>query len=470
MKLKLNLKKKDELRKSNTVKTPRFRIKPVRVPGEGYDSEASDVEDDPLIEEGIILRVLPDLSAEFVKNSIESGDYSGLSIKWKGERHAVVKVNGIQYGAVLVNLPSVIEVNKSVDRKNLLKTFDVSQMLVCVSSINKEEDVFSLQVSDTEDLTKKHFEEYEKEILEQRKQQLKGYNGGPLTDAETKNIESIITKGYDYKHGITPPLYNARNRRFRHKMGPTEIDYVERTVERLLQMDAEAEEFGYELVNEDSLPQQRSASAADLSVYHPTSSHLEPLDASKNGASTDAAAIVEAEDHEEDLEFELEQALQDESPMPTATTPFEQQNPVAQALQQKGPLLEETGDDVEQDNGEDDDDEDEEEEDEEDEEEEDEEEEEEDEDEDEDEDDDEETAIPGFASRSTSPTTATAVSSKGRTVDGNVAADEVSQHNELLRDELRELETTLEVNRAKANKATNPLLKTRFLESIKKLA
>lgn len=51
----------------------------MRVPGEGYDSEASDIEDDPLIEEGVILRVLPDVQTEFVKNCIESGDFSGLS-------------------------------------------------------------------------------------------------------------------------------------------------------------------------------------------------------------------------------------------------------------------------------------------------------------------------------------------------------------------------------------------------------
>ena len=336
MKLKINLKKREDShpqlvphsqshqqqqqRKSTSVvKTPKFRIKPVRVPGEGYDSEASDVEDDPLIEEGIILRVLPDLSAEFVKNSIESGDYSDVSIKWKGERHAVVKVNGVQYGAVLVNLPSIIEVNKSVDRKNLLKTFDVSQMLICVRTVNKEEEVFSLQVSDTEDLTKKHFEEYQKEITEQRKQQLRGYNGGPLTDAESKNIEQIINKRYDYKHGITPPLYNARNRRFRHRMGPTAFDYVERTVEKLLKLDAEAEEFGYELVNEDAIQQQRSTSAADLAHYQKAGEHMD--ETSSVGYSqeikphhvTGAAEEDEEEDHEEDLELELEQALQTET-------------------------------------------------------------------------------------------------------------------------------------------------------------
>lgn len=65
----------------------------------------------------MILRILPDIQLEFVKNSLESGDYSGISIKWKNERHAVVTINDVMYGAILVDLPTVIEVNKSVDRK-----------------------------------------------------------------------------------------------------------------------------------------------------------------------------------------------------------------------------------------------------------------------------------------------------------------------------------------------------------------
>ena len=63
-KLKLNLSSKkhkpstDELLKgiSKPRTVPKVRVKPTRVPGEGYDSEAPDVEDDPLLEQGIIIR------------------------------------------------------------------------------------------------------------------------------------------------------------------------------------------------------------------------------------------------------------------------------------------------------------------------------------------------------------------------------------------------------------------------------
>lgn len=257
---------------------------------------ASDIEDDPLIEEGIILRVLPDIQAEYVKSCIESGDYSKISIKWKGERHAIVRINGYQYGAILVNLPSIIEANKSVDRKNLLKAFDVSQMLLCVSLVNREEEVFTLKAPDTEDLILKHFEEYKKEILERRTKSLRGYNSGPLTDAESKNIDQIVKKGYDYRHGITPPLYNVRNRRFRRKLTGNELEYVEKTVEMLLKQDADAEEFNYELVDDKQI-MQKSNSAIDLQQEVDLFGQKEDIN-------------IAFEDHE-DLELELEQALQE---------------------------------------------------------------------------------------------------------------------------------------------------------------
>ncbi|AGO10944.1 AaceriAFR563Cp [[Ashbya] aceris (nom. inval.)] len=409
VKLKLNLKKDTPptpVPASALTKAPRIRVKPPRIPGEGYDSEASDIEDDPLMEEGIVLRVLPDLQAEFVKNSIESGDYSNISIKWKAERHAVVNINGHQYGAVLVNLPTVIEVNKSVDRKNMLKAFDVSQMLLCVALINREEDVFDLEPPDTEDLVKKHFESYEKEISDARKIMIQGFQGGSLTDAESKHMDAILEKGYDYKHGITAPLYNVRNRRFRRRMTGSEIDYVDRTVEFLLKQDGEAEEFTYELVDEDAVL-QKSASTIDLA--HFAQKAAAPGMAQPAPSADSVLFGVEDDDHD-DLELELEQALQVPSEADPAAAP-----------------LDEAGDEVEQDNGDDEDDDD---------------------DEEDDDDDDEDDAAP-----------------KPPKPEPN----ENLQHNELLRDELGELESILQQNRDKLAKATNPLLKSRFVDSIAKL-
>ncbi|AQZ16395.1 TAF7 (YMR227C) [Zygosaccharomyces parabailii] len=400
MKLKLSIRKSEEPGK--VTKAPRLRVKPIRVPGEGYDSEASDVEDDPLMEEGIVLRILPDVRAEFVKNSVESGDYSGISIKWKGQRHAIVNINNTSYGAVLVNLPTTIEVNKSVDRKNLLKTLDVCQMLLCIKVIENEEDVFKLIPPDSEDLVSKHYEEYLDEINDFKKKFFKGFNGGPPTDAESKYIDEIILKPYDYRHGITPALYNVRNRRFRRRMGYREFDYVEQVVERLLKFDDQAEEVQYDLIDEDEA-MRRSTSAAHLNNFNGIQNTEE---SSFNFADMD-------EKDEDDLD--LNAAFQSDQEDVKSSIPENREPPG---------LLEEAGDDVEQDNGD---------EDEEDEEEEEEEEEEE------------------------------AAGTEKQQVN------EDRQHNELLKDELHELETTLTHTKTKLQKATNPLLKSRFIDSIVKL-
>lgn len=418
MKVKLNLKKSEEPEKVH--KTPRLRLKPIRIPGEGYDSEASDVEDDPLIEEGIILRVLPDIQAEFLKNSIESGDYSGVSIKWKGQRHAIVNINEVSYGAVLVNLPTIIEVNKSVDRKNLMKSFDVAQMLLCIKVIENEEDVFTLNPPDSEDLISKHFDEYKEEINDYRKKILKGHNGGPLTDAESKYLEQIVPKSYDYKHGITPTLYNVRNRRFRRKMGLTEFDYAEEVVERLLKQDDQAEEITYELVDEDEVL-RRSTSAVNLD-------HLADVHTDSQGP-IEYADEEQAEEKEED-DLDLDAAFQSDGEEGKEGTMVKLEGANAR---DEG-MLDETGDDVEQYSGE----------------------EEEEEDEEEDEEDEEGDVDDEREEEDNQGTEKQAV-------------DEGRQHNELLKDELHELETTLQHAKLKSEKATNPLLKSRFIDSIKKL-
>ena len=408
-KLKSNLKKPDEKLKKEH-KTPRLRLKPIRVPGEGYDSEASDIEDDPLIEEGIILRVLPDIQAEFVKNSIESGDFSGIIVKWKGERHAIVNINDVPYGAILLDLPTITEVTKSVDRKNLIKTFDVSQMLLCIKPISNEEQVFTLQAPDSDDVISKHFEEYLDEINEHKKLFMKGYNGGPLTESETKYLEDIAYKAYQYRHGLTPPLYNVRNRRFRRKMGPTEFEYAEKVVAALLEQDDNAEEVTYDLVDEYEIL-RRPASVTDMkAVIEPPKEHIPSFALDDEDKEDDELDLDQAFESEDEEKSELPSNIQTPS---TSTVATEQK-------------LEETGDDVEQYNSD--------------------EEEEEDEDDEEDEDEDEE--------------------------DNNgekCAVDEDIQHNELLKDELIELESILSQTREKLDKATNPLLKSRFIDSIKKI-
>lgn len=403
LKVKLNLKKNktDQNNVGKTkVKTPRLRLKPIRVPGDGYDSEASDIEDDPLIESGIILRVQPDIQVEFIRNSIESGDYSGISIKWKADRHAIVTINDVMYGAILVDLPTIIEVNKSVDRKNLLKTLDVDQMLLCIQTIKNEDDVFLLDPPGTEDLISKHYEGIQDEINENKKIFFRSQHGNQLTEVEQKYLQNITQKRYDYKNGLTPPLYNVRNRRFRRKMSAVELDYVDKTVEMLLKQDQESEEVNYELVDPSKV------------LLKTTSSVNIMAEAEETKPVVHSPGAVEDED-----ELDLDAAFQSDED--EGTTQMNKLDDVLEGeVQQYSDV--EIDNDVDEDEEEEDEDEDE---------------------DDEDEDEDEETG----------------------------EKDESRQHVKLLEDELRELESTLSHTKKKSEKVTNPLLKSRFLDNIKKL-
>lgn len=118
---------------------PKVRIKPTRIPGDGYDSEAPDVEDDPLVEQAIAIRFLPDANLDFVHLAVETGDLSNVNIKWLTRDKAVVNVNLTLYLARLVDLPTLTELYKTVDKKNLFKTIDVSQILLVLHPINPQD-------------------------------------------------------------------------------------------------------------------------------------------------------------------------------------------------------------------------------------------------------------------------------------------------------------------------------------------
>lgn len=55
-------------------RTPTIKVKPAKLPGNGYDSEDPDKEDDPLIEEAIVLRFLPDETLDTVRAAVESAE------------------------------------------------------------------------------------------------------------------------------------------------------------------------------------------------------------------------------------------------------------------------------------------------------------------------------------------------------------------------------------------------------------
>lgn len=185
-----------------------LRVKPSRVHGDGWDSEDPDREDDPLIEDGLILRMLPDANLDILRSAVESGDMSAISIFWKDKRRAIVKIHGEMYGAKLIDLPTVLDIHKTLDRKNIFKTIDVSQMLLVVKKLNTEKELMDIHV--------------DKEF------------------------------GETFPDGITPPM-NGSKYTFTKKYENRIIQNVEDEVEKLLKLDAEAESSTYEFINPDEI-------------------------------------------------------------------------------------------------------------------------------------------------------------------------------------------------------------------------
>ncbi|KAK7203561.1 TAFII55 protein conserved region-domain-containing protein [Myxozyma melibiosi] len=182
---------------------PRIRVKPMRQPGQGYDSEAPDREDDPLIEECTIFRfemesfpreeqVRREPYLERLRAAIESNSRSEISqvwVKFKDARHACVGIADKLFFAVLVDLPAIIEAHKTLDKKNIYKVSDICQMLLILDEILSEHQVV-------------------------------GFRSRVLNEAEMAKPEN---KGYKkeelpYPHGITPPMRYARQRRFRKRI------------------------------------------------------------------------------------------------------------------------------------------------------------------------------------------------------------------------------------------------------------
>lgn len=243
---------------------PRIRVKPTRIPGEGFDSEAPDREDDPLIEDAVIVRFTDEVAAKepaafaFLDKALESGDMLGVSVKWRDARRAVVMVHGVLFGGKLLDLPTVVEIHKLLDRKTLFKNMDVCQVLLVTDVLLKEDDI------------------------------------------SDPTLRFNVYRHDYYPHGITPPMRQAR-RRFRKRVLNKVIELVENQVEQLLMADEEALELpDYELVDPH-------AALAAATPYEEEDEE-EPLVEGATPAAGDEAEEID----DNALEAELEEALAEE--------------------------------------------------------------------------------------------------------------------------------------------------------------
>ncbi|KAG6918118.1 hypothetical protein DXG01_016306 [Tephrocybe rancida] len=170
-----------------------------------YDRELDSDDEDLAFEEQFILRMPPGEDLEKLKKMVASREVGNdVWFKFKDARRAVFHIGNSTYSAKLVDLPCIIESQKTLDNKQMFKVADICQMLVVDKKLETDE---------------------------------------PLANHRNFNIDEFI-----WPHGITPPLHHVRKRRFRKRVNRRTIESVEQEVERLLDEDALAAEVKYEIL------------------------------------------------------------------------------------------------------------------------------------------------------------------------------------------------------------------------------
>ncbi|PFH54212.1 hypothetical protein AMATHDRAFT_72727 [Amanita thiersii Skay4041] len=243
-----------------------------------YDRELDSSDDDLAFEEQFILRMPPGGDLEGLRRMVASREVSSdVWFKFKDSRRAVFHIGNNLRSARLVDLPCIIEAQKTLDNKQMFKVADICQMLVVEDRMDKDEPA-----------TSKNF-----------------------------NIEDFILP-----HGLTPPLHHVRKRRFRKRVNRRTIESVEQEVERLLYEDSLATEVKYDVldnVNPD-LSDSEYMEKEPLDAPTPAISDMgdapTPGGDGGDGEDEDGGDDDEGEEAEgdidEELAAELDQALVDD--------------------------------------------------------------------------------------------------------------------------------------------------------------
>lgn len=206
----------DVIRRGSTIKllskdTLKTNHK-LREPGSGFDSEMEDAESDPITEEEVVLRMMEGPECDYINECLNSKKFpSGgmdFKLRWVDERRAVVIVQGKMFAAVLVDLPTITEATKTWDKKLVLKSADICQMLLIFASVKSDQ------------------------------------------EAKTIELPKVLFDGYRWPHGLTPPMHDAVHRRFRKRLHKNEILNKEQEVQRLLEADRKAISTRIEWIDE----------------------------------------------------------------------------------------------------------------------------------------------------------------------------------------------------------------------------
>ncbi|KRZ80638.1 Transcription initiation factor TFIID subunit 7 [Trichinella papuae] len=230
-----------------------------------YHSSIYTEEDQPPeIENDFILR-LPSEEAEQLNKLLEQDNVEKqLKIFVDVDTHtAEIKLCDKKLKGRLVDLPCVVELQKTLDKKNFYKVTDVSQMVICEKSDDESN------------------------------------QGNSLID------DKKCEKRFQWPHGITPPMKNVRRRRFRKTLRKKYMDApeIERELKILLRSDLECASVN---TSSDESFEEDLQSIVSRSTSFPET--IEKLSSKDSSNSVDEGAIRRrlAELHSSLIECEKE--------------------------------------------------------------------------------------------------------------------------------------------------------------------
>lgn len=209
------------------------------------------------IEEHFVLR-LPEKVAQNLRKMVQSrGEFSEeqLSLAWKDQRHGKMTVLGQTLSTTLVDLPCITESYKTLDNKQFYKIADVSQMVIA----------------------------------------------HPRTNPPTQG------KDYTWPDGLSYPLRDIRNSRFRKRMNKKVVEDVELEVERLLLADFEADDVTFEVLER----KENESSEEDEELSEDDSDIGQGVDFDID-AAIDEALDKPDEEEEEESDDESDESDQEE--------------------------------------------------------------------------------------------------------------------------------------------------------------
>ncbi|RKP06449.1 TAFII55 protein conserved region-domain-containing protein [Thamnocephalis sphaerospora] len=238
--------------------TPRIRIKPLGK--EAPDGLPPELENLTRFEDHFLLRLPHGEALDRLRREVRERTISdNVAIRFADSRHAQIELYGEKFRARLVDLPCIIEAQKTFDRKQFFKVGDVSQMLVA--------------------------EVQQPEVQPSR----------PLTGS-----------GLSWPDGISAPLRDVRKRRFRKRVSKQKIEIIERQVEELLKKDAAADEVIYEVHDLRENPTPSEYDLGDSSMMHMANEYGAGTDGRHPGAGSD----IDLEGYDSDLAAEIGRGLE----------------------------------------------------------------------------------------------------------------------------------------------------------------